>query len=395
MKYARVTDRLARMGSAKWVLHERAKAMRAEGREVIFLTVGEPDLPTPPALIDSLNASLRAGRTGYSSGRGEAGLLRALSRKYSLRSGREIAPRNILCFPGTQTALYAVMMALAEEGTEVLFGDPCYATYEGVVRASGAVPVAVPLRAERGFRLDAEAIAARLTPRSRVILLNSPHNPTGAVLSAKDIRAIGDLARARDLWIVADEVYEELIFSGAFASPLDFPDLAQRTVVVSSISKSHAAPGFRSGWCVGSAEFCARLLPLSETMLFGNQPFIADMTAAAIAAPSTAAVEMRTRYARRAELVATMLDGQEGMTVSRPEAGMFVLVDVQSLGLSGEEFALRLLEETGVAVMPGSSFGETLRNWIRLSLTVEDERLAEAARRIAAFALDLRPRMIA
>lgn len=395
MKFATVTDRLANLGSHRWALHDRARLLAAEGRDIIRLTVGEPDLPTPPELVATLTGSLARGRTGYSNGRGEAALLLALARKYSLRCGREIAPRNILAFPGTQTALYAVMMALAEAGDEVLVGDPSYATYEGVIRATGAVPVPVPLRPERGFRLDATDVAARVTPRSRVLLLNSPHNPTGAVLNAADIRALGDLARARGLWIVCDEVYEELIFDAPFASPLDFADLAERTVVASSISKSHAAPGFRSGWCVGSAEFCARLLPLSETMLFGNQPFIADMTAAALNGPSTVAAELRARLSRRADLVVEALDGHAGLAVSRPQAGMFALIDVRATGLTGYEFASRLLEETGVALMPGCSFGETLRGWCRLAMTVEDARLLEATARIASFASEPRLRKIA
>ncbi|MER2508934.1 MAG: pyridoxal phosphate-dependent aminotransferase [Amaricoccus sp.] len=395
MKFAGVTDRLARLGSHKWALHDRAKQMAAEGRDVIRLTVGEPDLPTPPELVATLTGALARGRTGYSSGRGEAGLLLALAKKYTRRCHREIAPRNILAFPGTQTALYAVMMALAEAGTEVLVGDPNYATYEGVIRATGATPVPVPLRPERGFRLDAADVAARVTPRARVLLLNSPHNPTGAVLTAQDIRALGDLARARDLWIVSDEVYEELIFDAPFASPLDFADLAERTVVASSISKSHAAPGFRSGWCVGSAEFCARLLPLSETMLFGNQPFIADMTAAALNGPSAVAAELRARLSRRADLVVEALDGCAGLAVSRPEAGMFAMLDVRATGLGGFDFASSLLDATGVAVMPGCSFGESLRGWCRLSLTVEDARLAEAMVRIADFAAESGRRKIA
>lgn len=395
MKYAALTERLARLGSAKWALHDRARQMRAEGRDVILLTVGEPDLATPPAMIAALTAALGAGRTGYSSGRGETALLEALARRYTARSHREIRPCEILAFPGTQTALYAVMMTLAEQGAEVLVGDPTYATYEGVIRATGALPVPVPLSPARGFRLDARDVAARITPRSRVLLLNSPHNPTGAVLSAQDIRDLGALARAHDLWIVADEVYEELIFDAPFASPLDFPDLAERSVVVSSISKSHAAPGFRSGWCVGPADFCARALPLSETMLFGNQPFIADATAAALNAPSTAAAELRARFARRADFLVSALDGVAGLAVARPRAGMFALIDVSASGCSGEKFAQDLLEATGVATMPGSSFGHTLEGWLRLSLTVPDAALAEAAARIARFAGDPRPRMIA
>jgi arginine:pyruvate transaminase len=156
--------------------------------------------------------------------------------------------------------------------------------------------------------------------------------------------------------------------------------------VASSISKSHAAPGFRSGWCVGPAEFCDRLLPLSETMLFGSQPFIADMTALAVSEPSPVASGMAERFARRAGLIADALDGTGGLRVHRPEAGMFALVDVRATGLSGEAFAMGLLDRQKVAVMPGESFGAGLNGWLRLSLTQPDDRIAEACHRIAAHA---------
>ena len=147
-----------------------------------------------------------------------------------------------MCFPGTQTTLYAVLTALVQGGDEVLIGDPMYATYEGLIASTGAAMVAVPMRPEHGFRLQAEDIAARITPRSRVIFLNSPHNPTGAVLTPADLAAIGDLAIRHDLWILCDEVYEDLVFPGArFTSPLDDPRLAERVIVASSISKSHAS----------------------------------------------------------------------------------------------------------------------------------------------------------
>lgn len=388
MRYAAITERLAGLGGAKWAVHARARQMKAEGRDVIELTIGEPDVPTPPDLMMLATTAMQAGRTGYSNGQGEPDLLRALAERYSTRRGRPISPDQIMCFPGTQTTLYAVLMGLVGAGDEVLLGDPMYATYEGLIAATGATMVPVPLRANAGFRIRAEDIADRITPASRVIMLNSPHNPTGAVLSRDDFAQIGALAKAHDLWILCDEVYEDLVFDGvAFASPLDLPDLADRVIVASSISKSHAAPGFRSGWCVGPADFAARLLPLSETMLFGNQPFIADMTAAAIAAGSPVAAGMAERFARRADMVTARLDGVAGLRVHRPDAGMFALVDV---GADGEAFALALLEQAGVAVMPGPSFGDALRNWLRLSLTQPDDTIAEACTRIANFAKEYR-----
>ena len=389
MRYAAITDRLAQLGSAKWGVHIRARAMTAAGIKVLSLSIGEPDVPPPPELLARAQEAMMRGRPGYSNGRGEPGLLAALAARYSRRTGRTIGTNQIVCLPGTQTALYAVLMALVGPGDEVLVGDPMYATYEGVVAATGALTVPVPLRPEHGFRLQAADLSAAITPQTRAILLNTPHNPTGAVLTRDDIGDIGEVARAHDLWILSDEVYEELIFDGGtFASPLDEADLAERTVVMASISKSHAAPGFRSGWCVGPGAFTERLLPIAETMLFGNQPFIADMTALAVSRPSAVAQDMARRYAARAELIHRLLDGNH-LRVHRPAAGMFTLVDVRATGLSGDAFARRLLDEEHVAVMPGESFGQTLAGWLRVSLTRPEDEIEEACRRMAAFAARL------
>ena len=391
MRYAPITQRLAGLGGAKWEIHTRARALKAAGTPVIELTIGEPDVPTPDALIQTATRSMNAGRTGYSDGRGEPSLRRALAARYTSRRGRAFGTDQMTCFPGTQTALYAVLTALVSDGCEVLVGDPMYATYEGLIAGTGAAVVPVPLDPAHGFRMQAADVAARITPRSRVLFLNTPHNPTGAVLRHEDVAALGQLAIAHDLWIVSDEVYEDLIFPGAgFVSPLDLPELAERTIAAASISKSHAAPGFRSGWCVGPAEFSARLLPLAETMLFGNQPFIADMTAVALSAPSPVAAEMVVRFARRADLIHGLLDGVAGLRVHRPEAGMFTLVDVRATGMTGQDFAGALLAAAQVAVMPGDSVGAALAGWLRLSLTQPDATIAEACARIAGFAAIVR-----
>lgn len=387
MRFAPIVDRLSNLGSAKWAVHVRAKQLRAAGRDIIMLSIGEPDVPPADALLQAAKAGIDAHRLGYSNGRGEPNLLTALAARYSARTGRAIAPSQCTALPGTQTTLFAVLTTLVGAGDEVLLGDPCYATYEGLIAATGAKAVMVPLRAQHGFRMQADDVAPLITPRTRLLFLNTPHNPTGAILCAGDIRALGDLARAHDLWILSDEVYEEMVYEGArFTSPFDLPELADRTVVAASISKSHAAPGFRSGWCVGPQDFADALLPVAETMLFGNQPFIADMTALAVSAPSAAARGMAQRFARRADLVQNALHGRAGLVVHRPEAGMFALVNIAATGQSGEEFALSLLEQEGVAVMPGESFGNGLAGWLRLSLTVDDALITAACARILAHA---------
>lgn len=382
MRYASITERLADLGSGKWAVHIEARAMAARGVPVIELTIGEPDIAPDPALLAECIRAMQAGRTRYSNGRGEPAVVKALADKYQKRRA-DVTERNILCFPGTQTALFAVMLALVEQGDGVLVGDPYYATYEGVIASTGAHMTPVPLRPEHGFRLQAEDLAAAITPRSRVVLLNTPHNPTGAVLTAADIATIGEVCRKHDLWIVCDEVYEELIFGKPFASPFDNPDLAERAIAVSSISKSHAAPGFRSGWAAGPEEFCSRLLPVSETMLFGVQPFIADMTAMAVSQPFETSTIMRANYARRAALVCVILGDNGPLRPFMPEGGMFIVVDVSATGLSGAEFATTLLRDKQVAVMPGSSFGVQAENLIRISLTVADDKLEIAASRMA------------
>jgi len=385
MRYASITDRLADLGSGKWALHLRARQMKRKGAEIIELTIGEPDMPADPSLIAEAERAMKAGRYRYSNGRGEPAVLEALAAKYRKRRA-DVTTLNVMCFPGTQTALFVVMLGLVEAGGAVLVGDPLYATYEGVIRSTGAEQITVPLRPEHGFRMQAEDLEKAITPECRVVLLNTPHNPTGAVLSADEIAAIGEVCRRHDLWIVCDEVYEELVFNGAFASPFDNPDLAERTIVVSSISKSHAAPGFRSGWAVGPVDFTERLLAVSETMLFGVQPFIADMTAYALSNPIDTAARMREAYSRRAGRIVSGLKDAFGVIPIPPDAGMFILLDVRETGLTGEDFAWALLEEEGVAVMPGSSFGDEARYLVRISLTVPDEAIDEASRRIAALA---------
>jgi arginine:pyruvate transaminase len=387
MRMTDVTRRLAGLGGAKWEVHLKARDMIAEGADIVEMTIGEPDVPPPSALMDTACRAMLAGRTGYSDGRGEDSLRQTLAVRYTHSLGRPIGAENVLCFPGTQTALYAVMMGVAEAGDEVLVGDPMYATYEGVIRSTGAEVVPVPLRPEHGFRMQADDIAERITPQSRAILLTTPHNPTGSILTADDLDAIGALAVQHDLWIISDEVYEQLVFDAAeFMSPLSREAYADRVIVVSSISKSHAAPGFRSGWCIASEAFCDALLPLSETMLFGNQPFIADMTEQAVRDGSSVAAGMRKRFAARAEKLADHLHGATGLRVHRPEAGMFAIIDVSATGMDGDAYAHDLLFNGGVAVMPGSSFGESLRQWVRVALTIDDAEFDKALERITVHA---------
>ena len=385
MRFASVTKNLETLGSEKWALHNEARRLILKGIDVIELTIGEPDIPPEDDLLAECTRSMFSGRTKYSNGRGEKNLLEKIRMKYNKTSAKKLTEKNILCFPGTQTALYATIRSLAEKGDEVIVGDPLYATYEGIIRASGAEMVSVPLRYEFNFVMQPQDLEKVITKKSRVVLLNSPHNPTGSIMTKQDFLKLAELCIRHKLWIVSDEVYQDLIFDGIFVSPMSLKTLVNQTVSVSSISKSHAAPGFRSGWAVGPEEFCTKALPLSETMLFGNQPFIADMTAYALSKPSKTALKMKTAYHRRAQLICKTLKNETKIKPLMPSAGMFILINIKDTGLACCEFAWKLLREKGVAVMPGNSFGEQAKDFIRISLTVPDESLMKACERISSF----------
>jgi arginine:pyruvate transaminase len=384
MRFASITQRLSGLGSEKWAVHIEGRRRAALGRPMIFLSIGEPDFLPPAAILDVAEKQMRAGRTRYSVGRGEPEVLRALSRLYTARTGRNISTEQFLFLPGTQTALFLAMMTLVELGDEVVMADPYYATYEGVIAAAGGVPVPVRVDPDHGFHLKAADLEKAITPKSRVLLMNTPGNPTGAVFTRDEISRIGKVCARHGMWIVSDEVYATLTYGNhVFASPFDMAELEERTVVVSSVSKSHAMPGFRCGWIAASEEFCARALPIGEVMLFGSQPFLEDAAAFALDTHFPELDAMKRAYEHRARALVAGLKGSRKVSARMPEGGMFVMVDVRKTGLSGEAFAWRLLDEGSVVTMPGESFGAGGAGHVRVALTVDEDQIEEACKRIA------------
>ena len=387
MRFAKITDRVAGLGSEKWAVHFEGRQRRAAGDKLIFLSIGEPDLPPPVAILDVAAQRMKAGRTKYSGGNGEAPLLAALSAHYTKQTGRKIAPDQFLFLPGTQTALAVAFLSIIEPGDEVILLDPYYATYEAVISAPGGKPVPVKLDPDSGFHPDIDAIARAITSRTRAILLNSPSNPTGAVFTEAEIKAISALAVKHDLWIVSDEVYATLIHAGGhFYSPFFDKALEERVIVCSSISKSHALPGFRSGWIAASAAYCEKVIPVSETLLFGSPQFLQDATAFALENEFAETKLMQELYVSRAKALIEGLGGSNRVSARMPEGGMFVMVDVRKTGLSGEDFAFKLLREKDVVTMPGESFGAGGAGHLRVALSVDEAEVREAAKRIAELA---------
>lgn len=386
---ARVERLTSDPASRAWALHGRAVAMQLAGRPVRLLSVGDPDFDTPPSIIEAAARSLRAGRTHYPAIAGDSALRQAIAAHHRTESGVACDPGQVQVFAGGQNALFMLMQALAGEGDEVLLADPYYATYPGVVAACGAQMRALDT-ASSGWHLTAEAIERALTPASRVVLLNSPSNPCGVLTPTAEIERIVALCQREHLWLVADEVYGELLFTGAFHSVWRHSPAHDRLVVIGSASKRFAMTGWRLGWCAGPADLIVRLKALATAGLFGTPPFLQDALAAALLEPPPEAEAMRLEYAARAAEVLGALCGEPALRPIAPAAGMFVAIELLGLKADGSAFAEQLLDVEGVALMPGVAFGNSLQHGLRLSLVAPRHELAEACAAILRVAQRLR-----
>ncbi len=389
MKFAPISDRLTGLGAAKWAVHVEGLRRASLGESVILLSIGEPDLPPPASVLDKAASSMRSGRTRYAAGQGEPETLLAIADHLTRRSGFRVTPEQVLFTAGTQNGLCTALLTLVQAGDEVLVPDPYYATYEGLVAASGATFVPVPTLPEDNFHVTAQAIENAITSRTKVLLLNTPSNPTGAVLSVSEIDAIGEVCERHDLWIICDEVYADMTYDAPFCSPFDRPHLRDRTLAVSSISKSHALPGFRAGWVASHPDVTPRLILVAEAMLFGSQPFIEDALAVALNEKHPEVERLRVAFRERAETLIKSFEGSKAITARMPEGGMFVMLDVRKTKLTGEQFAWQLLKEKNVSVMPGESFGNGGAGHIRIALTVDSVILRDACERIRSLAEEL------
>jgi arginine:pyruvate transaminase len=389
VRFSPLVDRIAGEATGAWRVHQEGVRRREAGQDVIFLTVGDPDQAAPEAVVDATIEALRRNRTGYSPIIGYPQVRAAIAARAQRRTGRPCSADNVVLTPGTQGGLFCVLNCLAGPGDEVILPEPIYGPYAGVIGASGAGMVNVPLRAERDFHPDVDSFARALTPRTRVIWINSPHNPTGAVFTADEIAGIAELCREHDLWLVSDEVYEDLAFARPHVSAWSLPDMAERTIVVSSLSKSHAMAGFRFGWVIGPPELSHQLFDFLLCMYFGGPAFIQDGAMAALGGELPEVAALRETYRHRAILLSRILADVPKCRVIPPEGGMFVLFDVRSTGLGAEDFARGLLEREDVALLPCDGFGPSAVGHLRIALTAPEARLEDAGRRIVRFAREL------
>jgi arginine:pyruvate transaminase len=389
VRFSPLVDRIAGEETGAWRVHHEGVRRRDAGHDVIFLTVGDPDQAAPEAVIGATIEALQRNRTGYSPIIGYPQVRAAVAARMHRRTGRPCNADNVVLTPGTQGGLFCALNCLAGPGDEVILFEPIYGPYAGVVGASGARMVIVPLRAEKGFHPDIDGLARAVTPRTRVIWINSPHNPTGAVFTAEEIAGIAELCRERDLWLLSDEVYEDLAFTRPHVSPWSLPDMAERTIVASSLSKSHAMAGFRFGWVIGPPALSRHLFDFLLCMYFGGPAFIQDGALAALGSELPEVSALRETYRRRALLLSSILADAPNCRAIPPEGGMFVLFDVRGSGLGTEDFARDLMLRENVALLPCDGFGPSAVGHLRIALTAPEPRLEEAGRRIVRFAREL------
>lgn len=389
----RVSDRIARLAGSddSWDVYFRAAAMRAAGEDVAMLTIGEHDIPTDPAILGAMDGAARAGHTGYAEIPGVTALREAVAARVSAQSGVATELANVLITPGGQAGLFAAHMALLDPGDRALMIDPYYATYPGTIMAAGGEPVPVRARPEHGFQPGAEDIAAACDARTRSLLINSPNNPTGVVYGRATLEGIADVCRERDLWLISDEVYDTQIWEGEHLSARALPGMAERTLVVGSMSKSHAMTGSRVGWVVGPEEVIAHMINLAINTTYGVPGFIQDAALFALAQGSALEEEIAAPFRRRRALARELLAGQNALRPVPSGGAMYLMLDIRASGLSGVAFANRLLDEQRIAVMPGESFGAAASGHVRVAMTIDDDAFADALRRLIAFTKGLAP----
>jgi arginine:pyruvate transaminase len=381
LEYSALTLRVGGEGADAWDTHYAALAARGRGEDVIILSVGDPAIDTPAPILERAIASLRGGDTHYEPLAGRAALRRAIAALHQARTGQSVGPEQTIFLAGAQNALFAASLCLAGPGDEVITSEPMYPTYRATIEASGARLIRVPAAAQ--FRIDTTALAAAITPRTRAIFVATPNNPSGVIINDADMTAIGDLAQAHGLWVVADEVYAGLAPAGRV------PGLARRlpdqVITIGSLSKSHAMTGWRAGWLVGPATLIGHVESLVLAMLFGLPGFIMEAAQTALSISAEAEARTRAYCAERRDVLLGALAGARGLNCHVPDAGMFTLVDVSATSLTGAEFVRRLYAAERVSVLDGAMFGAATRSHVRICFAAEPATLREAGVRIQRF----------
>jgi aspartate aminotransferase len=378
-----VASRMARLGTeSAFEVLARAKALERQGRSIVHLEIGEPDFDTPPHIKEAAKQALDAGWTHYGPSAGLPELREAIAKHIAETRGVPVSPDEVVVTPGAKPIMFFTIMALVGSGDEVIYPNPGFPIYESVINFVGGVPKPIPLREDTGFGFDMALFEKSVTARTRLIIINSPENPTGGVLDRGQLERIAAVAAARRIPVLADEIYRQFLYEGEFVSFLGLPGMRELTVLLDGFSKSYAMTGWRLGYGVmptALAEHVTRLMVNSASC---TASFIQMAGIAALQGDQTPVARMVAEFKRRRDLFVEGLNRLPGVRCARPRGAFYVFPNITGTGRPSSEVAERLLSEAGVAALSGTAFGEYGEGYLRFSYANSEENLRAALERM-------------
>jgi aspartate/methionine/tyrosine aminotransferase len=365
----------------------KARRLEAQGKKVVHLEIGEPDFATPDNIVEAGISAMQNGYTHYTPASGILEAREAVAGFVARTLKTEVDPGEVVLVPGSKNVLLFTLLACIEPGDEVILPDPGYPAYASQVNFIGGVPKPVTLREESGFRMDLDELASLISPKTRMLIVNTPQNPTGGVLTEEDVKFVCELANKHDLLVVSDEIYSQLVYGFQHVSPLSHPGMRERTVLMDGLSKSYAMTGWRLGYAVAPKALAAKL----DTLMINSSSCAAGFTQMAaieaLSAPESehAVARMVKVFEHRRNLIVDGLNAIPGMRCARPQGAFYAFPNIEGTGFDEHELADRLLSEAGVAVLPGTAFGKAGKGFIRLAYTQSEDELKLGLDRIKEF----------
>lgn len=364
----------------------RAQALETQGREILHLEIGQPDFPTFSNISQAGMEAIRRGQTRYTSPGGMPALRAAIAQSISKRLGLNIGPERVLVGPGAKPGLFFPTLALVNPGDEVLYPDPGFPTYEAMIKVAGGIPVPIPLREEYSFSFDLGVFDARISDKTRLIILNSPANPTGGVIPLADLNHIAEKAQEHDSWVMSDEIYAHLVYDGLqVPSIASLAGMLDRTVLVDGFSKTYAMTGWRLGFMLMPEALAERVELLLMHSIGCTATFTQVAGLEALTGPQDGVADNISEYQRRRDFMVDGLNTITGIRCQVPQGAFYVFPNVKSFGLTSKEIAARLLDEAGVAVLAGTDFGSGGEGYLRLCYATSLEILRKSLEKIAAW----------
>lgn len=378
-----LAERMQRLGTeTAFEVLVRARALEAKGRDIVHLEIGEPDFDTPDNVVNAGVNALRSGWTHYGPSAGLPKLRAAIAADVSRTRNVQVSPEEVVVVPGGKPIIFYAMLALAEEGDEVIYPNPGFPIYESMINFVGARAVPIPLREKRAFRLDVNELADKITSRTRVIILNSPANPTGGVLTEQDIRDVAAAIGDRNIMVLSDEIYSRLIFEGEHFSPLSIPSFRERTILLDGFSKTYAMTGWRMGYGVMRTDLAAHIARLMTNSNSCTASFTQMAGVEAITGDQSSVTRMCEAFRQRRDLMVNGLNRIKGFRCLSPKGAFYVFPNIEGTGWKSQALANALLDQAGVACLSGTAFGHYGEGYIRFSVANSPENIEKALHRI-------------